>query len=83
MDQGVRWTPRLDPSFSNGIGNSTTLHLSINQSIPQQLLSIQVSEERLVELLEQVSSQEKKATKVTIMRRRFDEDDDDNDDDLL
>lgn len=45
---------------------------------------IQVSEERLVELLEQVSSQEKKTTKVTIMRRRFDEDDeDDNDDDLL
>jgi len=44
-----------------------------------------VTEEQLIQMLEQVSSQvEKKATKVTIQRRRYlDEDDDDNDDDLL
>ena len=44
-----------------------------------------VTEEQLIQMLEQVSSQvEKKATKVTIQRRRYlDEDEDDNDDDLL
>ncbi|TFJ85369.1 hypothetical protein NSK_003328 [Nannochloropsis salina CCMP1776] len=44
-----------------------------------------VSEEQLIEMLEQVSSQvDKKATKVTIQRRRcLDEDEDDNDDDML
>ena len=44
-----------------------------------------VTEEQLIQMLEQVSSQvEKKATKVVIQRRRYlDEDEDDNDDDLL
>jgi DNA-binding TFAR19-related protein (PDSD5 family) len=45
----------------------------------------QVTEERLIQMLEQVSSQvDKRATKVTIQRRRYmEDDDDDNDDDLL
>lgn len=45
-----------------------------------------VTEEQLIQMLEQVSSQvEKKATKVIIQRRRYltEEDEDDNDDDFL
>lgn len=79
MDQGVRWTPRL----CQWIGNPTAADSKPTNPPNNSYQFEQVSEERLVELLEQVSSQEKKATKVTIVRRRFDEDDDDNDDDLL
>lgn len=45
----------------------------------------QVSEEQLIQMLEQVSNQVgKAATKVSIQRRKyFDDDEEDNDDDLL
>ena len=44
-------------------------------------LTEKVSEERLIELLEQVNEQTSQKTKVTIQRRRrvFDDDDDDDD----